>query len=454
MRIWDESELAAILSPEELQEYSTVVRPADKDEVVDISLHRGARRIVSLETIAANYAFVARSTTKVPFAVVKARAYGAGLVPVARRLLREGCSAFAVASLGAAVALRQALEQDVVDGCERPTILVLGFVPVTALKLARDLGISVTLTDPDVWPVYERAMVSDTSVEGHLKVHLKLDTGMCRVGVPVSMADFHRAVELGRAMHSSPKAVLEGLFTHFPMADKVRDPGSMAEQLTLRAVGTVKAVVNALAESGIVPSMIHLANSGAVEQYPESHEQDWITHVRTGSLLHGISVCNHGAVHRATRWEATLTRVEQMPTSTGVGYGQTYHAWGGQHVGTVSVGYADGYLPAQVGQTNWVRLLPPGSDNVGIAVPVIGTVAMDMCIVDLEPYVKRVGRPPEPGHVVELLSDDEAGDLLSLESLSQRWGVSWPIVMCGIRTRNTLVIDAHPGRHRAGHPAS
>lgn len=443
MRIWDQSELDSTLSPDEFQTYSTVTRPADKGEPVDISLHRGARRIVDLEAIAANYTFVVEKTTKVPIAVVKARAYGAGLLPVARRLLRTGCRAFAVESIGAAVALRQAFEEDGTEARIRPTIIVLGFVPVTAVNLARALDISVTLTDPDMWPLYARALESDTSVENSLKMHLKLDTGMCRVGVPVNLEDFDQAVVLGRAIHSQPQAQLEGIFTHFPRAHEVRESGARAEQVTLSAVGTVKAVVDALIELGIGPPIIHLANSGAIEQYPESHEQNWITHVRTGSLLHGVSVRSHGSVHRATRWEATLTRVERMSMSTGVGYGHTYHAWHGQHVGTVSVGYADGYLPAQVGHTNWIRLLPPESGSAGIAVPVIGTVAMDMCMVDLEPYVKRVGRPPKPGHIVELLSDDEAGDLLSLESLAQRWGVSWPIVMCGIRTRNTLVIDAH-----------
>jgi alanine racemase len=427
--------LRSTLSGRDLAEY-LLVSPALVQG--DSSLYRGAWRFVDLGAIARNYTLVSSATHRAVIAVVKARAYGAGMVPVAEKLRREGCGAFGVATLGAAIALREAFDLEKTTPAGRPTILVLGFVPPVALELARDFGISLNITDPSVWPQYARALDSLKPGKGRqTSFHLELDTGMGRTGVPATGRHFNRALALANEIRHCPRADLEGIFSHFPVADRIRVKGSPDEQTTLNQISTMKTVLDALAEEGITPRMVHLANSPAIEQYPEAFTPDWVTHVRTGSLLHGVSLVNPEKYCRASRWEAALVRVERTNEAMGISYGCTYRAWRGQHIGTIAIGYADGYLPAQPGQTNWVRL-------DGIALPVVGAVCMDMCMVDLEPYVERKGRPPRPGDVVELLSSHTSGDLLSMESLAARWGVSCGVVLTGIQTRDTLVYEGAP----------
>ena len=103
-------------------------------------------------------------------------------------------------------------------------------------------------------------------------------------------------------------------------------------------------------------------------------------------------------------------------------------------MGTLCVGYADGYRQPIAGQSNWVMI-------DGVVLRVIGDVTMDMCMVDLNPYVKKHGRPPrqEDEYRVILMTDGEESEFLSAEQVSARWGTYWWKLFSGIRTRNESV---------------
>jgi alanine racemase len=220
------------------------------------------------------------------------------------------------------------------------------------------------------------------------------------------------------------------------LADNKRKEDPVAERFTLTQIETMGQIVNQLAAQKILPSYVHLANSGGIEQYPESYLPSWVTHVRAASLLHGLPVYPSSAFKRISRWSASLARVEKLERDVGVGYGHTYLGKKGQYIGTLTVGYADGYLNAVDGNSNVVRI-------DGILVPVVGRVAMDMCMVDLTPYVKEKGTVPEPYSKcdIELMSDGPESDDLSLEKLEQRWRQGWPTILAGIRTRNLRLYD-------------
>ncbi len=396
--------------------------------VSDISLRRGARRVVDLDALAHNYAAVSARVQKSIIAVVKARAYGSGLVPVAERLAKEGNRAFAVATLGAGLALRKSLAD------ENISILVLGYVTPDVLDLARQASVAVSITDLDVWPAY-KDVLSRTTSDG-IKFHINVDTGMTRAGVAAWLSDNEAVLNLAQDIAATPGAILEGIYTHFPLAEELRAAGSEATDFTLKQIETVRVIVSQLRNRELYPRMVHIANSPAIEQYPEAYNQNWITHVRPGSLLHGLAEREPALFRRTTRWEAGLVRVEKLQRDVGIGYGHTFKAVKGQWIGTLPVGYADGYLNPVGTHRNFVRIN-------GVAVPVVGRVAMDMCMIDLEPYYQATGEVPQPHEevVVELMSAGPAGDLLSPENIGRRWGVGWPVVLSGIRTRNARVYE-------------
>ena len=435
--------LVGTLTPDQRDEYYLTTT---ESQHIDISDFRGSYRVTDLDAISWNYRQIREIVHKKIIAVVKARAYGCGLASVAKRLRDEGCDFFAVATIGAACALRESVfvgNRGTTNNVSEPTILVLGHFPPEILGVARDLSLTVTISDPDIWCRYEEEIRREAELfhEKPVRFAINLDTGMSRLGVPVRSGNIGMALQIARKIRDCRGATLHDLYTHLALADQLRDETSEAEEVTLSQIRTTEEVVRALDAEGAGALNVHVANSKSIEQYQESYSPDWITHVRAGGLIYGLAILDHQRFRRSAKWCATLARVERMIASGGIGYGHEYHATAGQLIGTLSVGFADGYLPAKEGQMNWVRLN-------GIALPVIGRVSMDMCMVDLEPYVAARGVSPEPGDVVDLLSSEQGPeDLISAENLGRRWGLSRAIVLSGIRTRVSAIYTSkstHP----------
>lgn len=280
-------------------------------------------------------------------AVVKADAYGHGARDVSRIALSEGAAGLAVALVEEGVALRDA-------GIDAP-ILVLGGVSADGAREAVRRRIAVALYDQGTL----RALSDEARRSGvPALVHLKIDTGMGRVGVRGDAA----LDRLLGALKSSPAVLCEGVFTHFAAAD---DPGftALQNERFARALARVRA-------EGFRP-MAHAAASEALLRYPACRYDC----VRPGVVLYGASVnvlCP--GIRPAQRLTTRAVRLETIEAGETVGYGRTFTANRATVVATLPVGYGDGYPRALSGKASaLVR---------GARVPLIGRVCMDMLMVD------------------------------------------------------------------------
>ena len=398
-----------------------------------ISAARGTCRITHVDAIKQNYQTIASDTNKSVIAIVKARGYGVGLVHTCRALNEVGCKAFAVATPGAGMAVRQLLNE---QPDPRGDILVLGYTPPRALELAREFALTITLTDKDVWRAYQQKLL-ELPPGPVVKFQINVDTAMTRVGIPAWHEDdksMLRVVELAESIHNSPVAAFDGVYTHFPYAGDGAEEGTMPHNITHGQIHTMHTIVEQLRDKDVPIPMVHMANTAGVETYPESYNQDWITHVRPGSLIYGFSEHQHSRFRRAVSWETSLARVEKVTRDVGVGYSGSYKANAGDYIGTLTVGYADGYPQPVNGESHCVQL-------EDVVVPVVGDVTMDMCMVDLNAYVKKHGKMPEPDDNVRvvLMTNGPKEDVLSAERLAKRAGTVWWKLLCGIRTRNESV---------------
>jgi alanine racemase len=300
--------------------------------------------------------------------VVKADAYGHGAIPVARTLVEAGASWLGVALPEEGIQLRR-------QGLEVP-ILVMGPTPPDQGPLLSEYRLDQMVYHP----LHARALSSSTGgSRTAVRVHLKIDTGMGRLGINPS-----EAAAGAKAITHLPGLELGGVMTHFAAADAA-DKGHALEQLRrfLEAIREIEA-------AGIAVPLRHAANSAAILNLPETH----LDMVRLGIAVYGYPPSRF--VSQGLPWEPVLTfmtRIAQMkkvPQGGTVSYGCTYVAPRDIMVATLPVGYADGYN----------RLLSNQGEVLirGTRAPVIGRVCMDMIMVD----VTDVGGVQEGEEVVLL----------------------------------------------------
>lgn len=282
-------------------------------------------------------------------AVVKSDAYGHGAVPVAKAALDGGATWLGVALVEEGLELREA-------GIDAP-ILVLSEFPRGSEKDALTSGLTPTVySEEGVAAVAEAARAVGRSTA----VHLKLDTGMHRVGVwpPDAAPSFaRRIVDAGLS--------LEGLWTHFATAES--DDHTTREQLgrLLDAAADVRA-------AGIEPALLHAANSAATIRLPESH----LDLVRPGAAIYGLAAGPglDAGLRPALTWRSAVTMVKRLPAGERISYGHTYALERETTIATVPVGYEDGYARLL---SNRGKVLIRGARR-----RVAGTVTMDQLLVD------------------------------------------------------------------------
>jgi len=297
---------------------------------------------IDLNALAHNYELLAsRAPRSRLIAVVKANAYGHGAVPVVRHLRELGVDIFAVATSGEAAELRQA-------GINEPILLLGALHPSNAADVAR-AGAMPSITQ------LEAARAFAAAAPG-AKIHLKVDSGMGRVGVPpAGLAELVAGVEeLGLEV--------AGIYTHFAVADE--DPRE-----TKRQLDAFMAAVNALPRR----YPLHVANSAALLT-GVGLEFDF---VRPGLALYGLSpdMKSDFGLRPVLSWKARPTQVKRPPAGHGVGYGLTYRASGDEWIATLPFGYADGFFRALSNQ-GWIKY------SGGYA-RVVGRVSMDQTTVSL-----------------------------------------------------------------------
>ena len=319
---------------------------------------------VDLDAVRANVVQIRKVVTPATVcAVVKADGYGHGAVPVASAAVEGGATHLGVALAEEGRQLREA-------GIGVP-VLILSEPPGEAMQLVVDDNLTPTIYTAQGLGWLLKA-INSRGAGGHppFAVHVKVDTGMHRVG-----ASPGEAFELARAVAAHPQLHLEGLFTHFAVAD---EPGCRftAEQLAL-----FQRVVAGLAAEGIRPPLLHAANSAGALAHPGSRYQM----VRPGIAVYGLapaasmeSEASVRALTPALSLRARVSYVKEVAAGEALSYGLRYRLPGDSVVATVPLGYADG-VPRRLSEVGGEVLIG------GRRRPLAGTVTMDQVLVDCGP---------------------------------------------------------------------
>jgi len=329
-------------------------------------------------------------------AVVKADAYGHGAVAVARTVLQAGADRLAVAILNEALELRRA-------GFRVP-ILILGYTPAWQARIVVDQDITQTIFDLDAAQALSAAAVA---VGKMVNVHIKIDTGMGRIGIrPEDAGAFAAAVA------ALPGIRIEGAFSHFATADS-RDKSFTHEQYKQFTAGL--AYIEA---QGIPIPIRHIANSAAILELPHMH----LDMVRAGIILYGLwpsdEVAQTIELRPAMKFKAQVGFTKDMPADRGISYGQTYFTEKPSRIATLPVGYADG----------WSRLFAnKASVSIrGQRAPLVGRVCMDQCMIDVS-------------HIPGVVPGDEAllfgGVDLPVEEVARHMGTINYEIVCMVSKR-------------------
>ncbi len=339
----------------------------------------GNTRTIDLEAIRANVRALRALTPEraALMAVVKADAYGHGACQVARAALQAGASALAVARVDEGEELRA-------EGIGAP-VLVLGLCGPEETRRAAALGLTLTVSGPESAETLGRA-AAETQRE--LRCHLKLDTGMGRIGCR-SEAEVRRTLA---ALAAAPGVKLTGVYSH--LADADGDGPEATEEQLRRFARMLTLLPEGLCR--------HIANSAAIHRLMPRAAYDM---VRMGISLYGYPpVETETALRPAMRWEAPVTYVKTLPAGESVSYGCTWRAPRESRIATVAVGYGDGYHRCMSGKAQ--ALIH------GRRAPVVGRICMDQMMLDV------TGIPGvNPGDTVTLLGRD-GGETITAEDLA------------------------------------
>lgn len=354
---------------------------------------------IDLQAIQQNVKLIQKISGLPAAAVIKADAYGHGIVPVSQAAIKAGAMFLAVARFTEARELRNA-------GFTEP-ILVLGMIPPENVLEASVEKVRGTLFSQEQIALYENILAGT----GHrLIVHVKVDTGMGRLGVPAE-----KGLKLLQAVNSSDCLSAEGLFTHLARADEP-DRDTTDWQLD-----RFECLLKEVESSGLRPEIVHAANSAGALFHPRSGRFDMI---RCGIAMYGMHPSPQAQLPQgfkpALSWKAGITSIKGMPGGQGISYGHRYTTRkDGDRVGVIPVGYADGYRRVD-GNVVLVR---------GHQVPVIGNVCMDQCMIDLN------GVPEAEVGDEAVLIGTQGTESITAEKVANLWKTINYEVTCGIAHR-------------------
>ena len=315
---------------------------------------------VDLDAIAHNIREIRKITNPNAqiMAVVKADAYGHGFLEVTKTLLENGADRLAVAVLQEGKQLRS-------RGVTVP-ILILG---ASGEETVEDL-INFDIT-PSVF-TYDFAKALSYEAERKekvTKIHIKIDTGMSRIGFLAGDDNEEIANEIIK-ISKLPYIEVEGIFSHFAASDEYDT------SYTHMQFERFMDVCNKLKEKGLDVPIKHICNSAGIMMYPEMH----LDMVRPGVILYGMYPSDEVDKSRldlkpAMTLKSTVTHIKDVPAGRGVSYGREYITEGITKIATVPIGYADGYLR---------KLAKEGKMIVnGTLVPIVGRICMDQCMIDV-----------------------------------------------------------------------
>ena len=338
------------------------------------STHRPTYLRIDLGALGRNFLRVRELVApKRVWCVVKADAYGHGAVACALRLEAEGADAFAVATVDEGVELREAGvvgEILVMTGVEPASgsAAFPGADPAAALAVRHGLSVAV-------WrAAAAQALAAAAGEGGEVAVHLKVDTGMGRLGVPMEDS-IDAALEAAQRLEQMDRIRFSGVFSNLASADApLSAPG---HDHTALQIERFRALCAALDTNGILPAARHLANSAAISQHPEAFADDWCTAVRPGLALYGASLLATGEsdLEAVMSWHSAVAAIRDVAAGWPLGYGARRRAARGSRIAVVPVGYHDG----------WPRSLSDRAEVLigGQRAKVVGAIIMDLTLVDI-----------------------------------------------------------------------
>ncbi|WP_226001054.1 alanine racemase [Paenibacillus sp. BJ-4] len=370
--------------------------------------YRSTRAEINLDHLGANYEAFRKAlpADKLLLVCVKANAYGHGAVEISKELERLGVDYLSVAFLDEALELRHA-------GIELP-ILVLGYTPSEAVQTAWEHDISLTVFSEEVLEGIRR--LDRKGSERKLKVHIKIDSGMGRLG----LLPGETAIAFVQQAGQLEQVLLEGMYTHFARADEED------KSYTLLQYDRFRGVVEALREHGITIPIIHTGNSAATIDTPSLSPNL----VRIGISIYGLYPSDE--VNRQTiellpvlSLKTVVVYTKTLPPGWGISYGTRYVTSSEERIGTLPIGYADGYS----------RMLSGKVDVLirGRRVPVLGTICMDQCMVSLQSFAEDA-EEIQTGEEVVLIGQ-QSGEAIAADELASKLGTIHYEVICMIAGR-------------------
>jgi alanine racemase len=295
-------------------------------------------------------------------AVVKSNAYGLGAVPVAKALQKAGTEWFGVTCANEGVELREA-------GIRKRILVLTGFWPGEEKRLIQN-NLTPTVTRVDDLGHLERSAKA-AGGKARLRFHLKINTGMNRLGISVDEVDCF-ARTLARCSHIQ----LEGTYTHFASAeDFTARQTNEQEKVFLACLDRMRAL-------GVSTGTVHMANSGAICARPST----WADMVRPGAILYGYyqsfdppqkkqEVMGQVALQPCLSLRARIISLRNVPVGEGVGYAARFVTKRPSRIAVINAGYADGVVRARTNR-GWALVR-------GRRVPLVGTISMDLTTLDL-----------------------------------------------------------------------
>lgn len=352
------------------------------------SPHRPTKAFIDLGAILYNIqqmgAHIPQGTLK--WAVVKANAYGHGAVVVATAIQND-VDGFCVSNLDEALELRQ-------EGIDK-RILILGVTEVASIALAKKYNITLAVAGLE-W--IQQLLAEEPDLSG-LNVHLKIDSGMGRIGFRES-----RDAEQAQALLKEHGASVEGIFTHFATADEESDTYFYKQLKRFKEI---------LSELKDRPELVHASNSATTLW----HTDTIFNAVRMGDAMYGLNPSGQVltlpyGLKPALSLESALVHVKTVPVGACMGYGATYQADSEQVIATVPIGYADG----------WTRDMQNFSVLVdGQACPIVGRVSMDQITIRL-PKVYPIGTK------VTLIGSDGDKEITATQVAAYRGTINYEVV--------------------------
>lgn len=313
---------------------------------------RSSRANIYLQNLIGNFNYINKcSKNALICAAVKSDAYGHGAVKVAKTLKDNGCSYFGVATT---------LEAEELTNANINNIIIFSLVTPEEIEKIVKLNIEPVVTRKDYIELFQNEAERVNKV---INVHLKVDTGMGRIGCKIE-----DALYLAKHITKCENLKLKGICTHFSTSD------SKDQTYTNQQLDRFEKVLRELKENSIVPELTHAANSGAIENSSRSI----FNMVRPGIMLYGYPYSNN--IKPVMELVSKVVDLKVFPKGSPISYGRTYTTTEDEYIATLPIGYADGYfrLLSNAGEVSI------NSKNY----PIVGNICMDQLMVKVDSSVK------------------------------------------------------------------